>query len=263
MAKFCPLFSSSTGNSIYIGGGDESILIDVGMTAKQTEQALWNIGVDADSVRNIFITHEHSDHIKGLKVFTKKHKARVFMTEGTYQALVKTDALDSVDECKIITPDGEDVGCMHIKPFAISHDCIEPCGYTVEMANGRKLGIATDLGIMTDTVINALKGSDLIMLESNHDVNMLQCGSYPYMLKRRILGVKGHLSNDACAEALTEFVKSGTTRFFLGHLSRENNVPQLAYQTSVSALEMAGASEGDDYFIRVAKPVWDEKALIL
>lgn len=263
MAKFCPLFSSSTGNSIYIGGGDESILIDVGMTAKQTEQALWNIGVDADAIRNIFITHEHSDHIKGLKVFTKKHKARVFMTEGTYQALVKTDALDNVDECKTITPDGEDIGCMHIKPFAISHDCIEPCGYTVEMANGRKLGIATDLGIMTDTVMNALKGSDLIMLESNHDVNMLQCGGYPYMLKRRILGVKGHLSNDACAEALTEFIKSGTTRFFLGHLSRENNVPQLAYQTSVSALEMAGASEGDDYFIRVAKPVWDEKALIL
>ncbi len=263
MAKFCPLFSSSTGNSIYIGGGNDSILIDAGMVNKQLEQALWGIGVDADSIRNIFITHEHSDHVKGLKVFSKKHKSRVFMTAGTYEALAKTDALDNVDECRIITPDGVDIGPMHIKPFAISHDCIEPCGYTVEMANGRKFAIATDLGIMTDTVMNALRGSDLVMLESNHDVNMLQCGGYPYMLKRRILGVKGHLSNDACAEALQTLVKDGTTRIFLGHLSRENNVPQLAYQTSVSALEMIGAHEGEDYFIRVAKPQWDEKALVL
>lgn len=263
MAKFCPLFSSSTGNSIYIGGGDDSILIDVGISAKQTEQALWNIGVDANDVRNIFITHEHSDHIKGLKVFTKKHKSRVYMTAGTYEALTKTDALDNVDECRIISADGVDVGCMLIKPFAISHDCIEPCGYTVEISNGRKISVATDLGIMTDTVLDALKGSDLVMLESNHDVNMLQCGGYPYMLKRRILGVKGHLSNDDCATTLTKLIESGTTRFFLGHLSRENNLPQLAYQTSVCALSEMGASEGDDYFIRVAKPVWDEKAMIL
>ncbi len=263
MAKFCPLFSSSTGNSIYVGGGNDSILIDVGMTAKQMDEALWRIGVDGDSIRNIFITHEHSDHIKGLKVFTKKHKARVFMTAGTYDALTKTDALDNVSEASIITPDGADVGCMYIKPFPISHDTIEPCGYTIEMANGRKIAIATDLGIMTDEVMTALMGCDLVMLESNHDVNMLQCGGYPYMLKRRILGVKGHLSNDACAETLTKLIESGTTRFFLGHLSRENNVPELAYRTSVSALEMVGAREGDDYFIRVAKPVWDEKAMIL
>lgn len=263
MAKFCPLFSSSTGNSIYIGGGNDAILIDVGVVNKQLEQALWGIGVDADSIRNIFITHEHSDHVKGLKVFSKKHKSRVFMTAGTYEALAKTDALDNVDECRIITSDGVDVGCMHIKPFSISHDCIEPCGYTIQMANGRKFAVATDLGIMTDTVMNALSGSDLVMLESNHDVNILQCGGYPYMLKRRILGVKGHLSNDACAQALQTLVKNGTTRIFLGHLSRENNVPQLAYQTSVSALEMIGAHEGEDYFIRVAKPQWDEKALVL
>ncbi len=263
MAKFCPLFSSSTGNSVYIGGGDDSILIDVGMTAKQMDEALWRIGVDGDNIRNIFITHEHSDHIKGLKVFTKKHKARVFMTGGTYEALTKTDALDNVAECSIITPEGADIGCMHIKPFAISHDTLEPCGYTIEMSNGRKIAVATDLGIMTDEVLNAITGCDLVMLESNHDVNMLQCGGYPYMLKRRILGVKGHLSNDVCAETLVKLIKSGTTRFFLGHLSRENNMPHLAYQTSVSALEMAGAHEGDDYFIRVAKPVWDEKALIL
>ena len=107
------------------------------------------------------------------------------------------------------------------------------------------------------------KPADLVMLESNHDVNMLQCGGYPYILKRRILGEKGHLSNDDCAKTLARLIKTGTTRFFLGHLSRENNIPQLAYQTSVCALSMEGAQEDDDYFIRVAKPVWDEKAMIL
>lgn len=263
MAKFCPLFSSSAGNCIYIGGGNDSILIDVGMSAKQVEQALWRIGADSDSVSDILITHEHRDHIQGIRVFTKKHKARLHMTAGTYEALSKTDALDNAAECLIMDDGGTDIGCMHIKRFHTSHDAAESCGYTVELANGRKIAVATDLGIMTDEVFDALSGADLVMIESNHDVNMLQCGGYPYMLKRRILGVKGHLSNDACAETVTKLIKSGTTRFFLGHLSRENNVPQLALQTSVSALTIAGAREGEDYLMRVAKPTWDEKAMIL
>lgn len=263
MAKFCPLFSSSGGNSIYIGGGDSNILIDVGMSAKQTEQALWNIGVDADSIGAVFITHEHADHIRGLKVFTKKHKVKLFMTEGTYGALSKTDALDNAADCNIISESGADLGSMLVKPFSTSHDAAQSCGYTMELSNGRKISVATDLGIMTDTVLEAITGSDLVMLESNHDVNMLQCGGYPYMLKRRILGVKGHLSNDTCAETVAKLIKTGTARFFLGHLSRENNVPQLAYQTSVSALAEAGAKEGEDYLLRVAKPVWDERAMIL
>lgn len=263
MAKFCPLFSSSGGNSIYIGGGENSILIDAGMSAKQTETALNNIGVDPDSISDIFITHEHNDHIKGIKVFTKKHKVKLHMTAGTYEALIKTDTLDNATDCNIISSDGAEVGYMLVKSFATSHDASESCGYTVELANGRKMSVATDLGIMTDTVFGAIKGSDLVLLESNHDVNMLECGGYPYILKRRILGAKGHLSNDVCAETLVKLIESGTTRFFLGHLSRENNIPQLAYQTSVSALSLAGAKEGEDYYIRVAKPVWDEKAMIL
>lgn len=263
MAKFCPLFSSSGGNSVYIGGGDRSILIDIGVSAKRTEQALWQIGVDANSIQDIFITHEHSDHIKGIKVFTKKHRARIHLTEGTYEELAKTDILDNAAEICIMPSEGVDIGCMHIENFHTSHDAAESCGYKIELANGRKIAVATDLGIMTDEVFNAISGCDLVMLESNHDVNMLQIGGYPYMLKRRILGVKGHLSNDACAETVTKLLKSGTTRFFLGHLSRENNIPQLAYQTSVSALETEGARESDDYLIRVAKPEWDERAMIL
>lgn len=263
MAKFCPLFSSSGGNSIYIGAGDSSILIDIGVSAKRTEEALRRIGVDADSVRDIFITHEHSDHVKGIKVFTKKHRARLHMTAGTYEALAKTDALDNAAECCIISEDGVDIGPMCVKSFHTSHDASESCGYTAELANGRRIAVATDLGVMTDEVFSAISGCDLVMLESNHDVNMLQIGGYPYMLKRRILGVKGHLSNDACAETVTRLLENGTARFFLGHLSRENNIPQLAYQTSAAALTMAGAKEGDDYLIRVAKPEWDEKAIVL
>ena len=249
MAKFCPLFSSSTGNSVYIGGGDDSILIDVGMTAKQMDEALWRIGVDGDNIRNIFITHEHSDHIKGLKVFTKKHKARVIMTGGTYEALTKTDALDNVAECSIITPDGIDVGCMHIKPFAISHDTIEPCGYTVEMANGRKIAVATDLGIMTEEVLNAITGCDLVMLESNHDAKMLRDGPYPAWLKTRIGSPYGHLSNHDCAAFLPELAASGTKDVLLAHLSAENNSPTAAFECAKCAccenLRICIAKEGE------------------
>ena len=263
MAKFCPLFSSSKGNSIYIGGGNDNILIDCGMCLKRTEDALKRIDVAPDTVKNIFITHEHSDHIKGIKVFTKKYPTNLIMTKGTRKALEEKQLLDNAESVTIIDEKGVDVGCMHIDFFRTSHDANESCGYTVTMANGRKIAVATDLGIMTDEVMNSIKGSDLVMIESNHDVNMLQCGSYPYILKRRILGIKGHLSNDACGLALRELLESGTTRFFLGHLSEENNIPQLAYQTGVASLSSIGAKENDDYFMRVAKPCWDERCMVL
>lgn len=263
MAKFCPLFSSSKGNSVFIGSEGENILIDAGVCNKNLEEALRRIKIDADSVKNIFITHEHIDHIKGLNVFTKKHKVRLFMTDGTYKALNEKKCLDYAQDCVIMQENGVELGCMRIKAFETSHDSNESCCYSVELSNGRKISVVTDLGVVTPQVMESITGSDLVMLESNHDVNMLQCGPYPYMLKRRILGVKGHLSNDSCADALKELVKSGTTRIFLGHLSEENNVPKLAYQTAVSALSEIGACEERDYYIRVAKPVWDERPMIL
>ncbi len=263
MAKFCPMFSSSAGNSIYIGGGEDSILIDAGVALKHIEKSLWDLGVDSDTVKNVFITHEHTDHVRGLKAFTKKHKARLIMTGGTYEALCKTDALNNADECKIITSDGVDVGCMLVKPIPTSHDANEPCGYTVEFANGRKMAVATDLGVVTDTVFDALAGADLVMLESNHDVNMLQMGPYPYVLKRRILGEKGHLSNEACAETLAKLIKTGTTRFCLGHLSRDNNFPLLAMRTSEDALFEVGAVKTRDYFLEVGMPIWEKRPMMI
>lgn len=262
MAKFCPLFSGSTGNSTYIGSGSDGILIDAGVNCKNLEQSLWRIGVNTENIKNIFITHEHTDHVSGLRVYTKKHPCRVFMTEGTKTALEKTDALDNAEEV-IVIGKGVEIGNMRVSAFHTSHDTIEPCGYTVEIANGRKMAVVTDLGLVTTEVLSNILGADLILLESNHDVNMLQCGNYPYMLQRRILGVKGHLSNDACAETAQKLIRNGATRLILGHLSKENNIPALAYQTTESALSEMGAKEGVDYLIRVAKPMWDEKAMIL
>lgn len=125
------------------------------------------------------------------------------------------------------------------------------------------MAVVTDLGVVTTEVLGAVLGAELVLIESNHDINMLQCGNYPYMLQRRILGAKGHLSNDACAEMCVKLVRQGATRLILGHLSKENNLPALAYQTAVSALSEIDAKEGSDYLIRVAKPEWDEKAMIL
>lgn len=263
MAKFCPLFSGSSGNCTYIGSGSDGILIDAGVSAKALEQSLWRIGVNTENVKNIFITHEHTDHVKGLRVFTKKFPCRVFMTEGTRESLLQTDALQNAQECIIIPEKGVEIGNMLVKSFHTSHDTKEPCGYTIELANGRKMAVVTDLGLVTTEVLGAVLGADLVLIESNHDVNMLQCGPYPYMLQRRILGAKGHLSNDACAETCVKLVRNGATRLILGHLSRDNNLPALAYQTTESALTAIGAKEGKDYLIRVAKPEWDENAMIV
>ncbi|MCR4593753.1 MAG: MBL fold metallo-hydrolase [Clostridiales bacterium] len=263
MAKFCPLFSGSGGNCTYIGNGSDSILIDLGISAKRTKEALYNIGVDDESIKAVFITHEHSDHVSGFKVFSKNHRIKYYMTQGTYDGMKAKGFMSDSADCVILKDDAVEIGDMQISKFNTSHDTLEPCGFTVNIAGGRRISVVTDLGIVTDEVMDAVNGSDLVLLESNHDINMLQCGSYSYQLKRRILGIKGHLSNDSCAQAAKTLVENGTTRLVLGHLSKENNLPELAYKTTVSTLNEAGMEEGSDYLIRVAKPQWDEKAMIL
>ncbi len=263
MAKFCPLFSSSSGNSVYIGSGESGILIDAGVSAKKIHMSLHSIGVNPETLNAIFITHEHSDHINGLRVFASKYRIKVYATEGTLNALEQSGSLRGDFNADVISPDGNDAGALFVKAFKTSHDAAESCGYTVDTPDGRKISVATDLGIMTDAVRNAVSGSDLILLESNHDVTMLENGPYPYPLKKRILGAKGHLSNDVCAEEAVKFIKSGTTRLVLGHLSKKNNFPELAYQTTYSALSEAGAAENTDYILKIAKPEWEGRAIIL
>lgn len=252
MAKFCPLFSSSSGNSTYVGTAEGGILIDVGVSAKRTKEALWDIGVDTSRVHAIFITHEHSDHVKGLRVFASRHHIPVYASAGTLAALDEAGILDGSYSAEVIGQAGVAVCDMLVRPFATSHDARESFGYTVNMPDNKRIALATDMGMVNQTTREALYGCDLVMLESNHDVNMLQNGSYPYFLKRRILSDRGHLSNESCAQTLVQLLQGGTTRILLGHLSQHNNIPHLAYETSKAALLAAGAVEGSDYLLEVA-----------
>ena len=253
MAKFCSLYSSSSGNCTYIGTSQGGILVDVGISAKRAADALCGIGVDPSQVAAIFITHEHADHINGVRVFAKKFGVPVYASAGTLSGMQELGALDPKIKTEVIPASGIEAAGIFVRPFVTPHDSRESCGYTVELPHGQKAAIATDIGKITPEIEAALHKCELVMLESNHDISMLQAGPYPYYLKRRILSDVGHLSNESCAEQAKKLIKSGTTRLFLGHLSDENNFPDLAFQTTLSALSEVGAVNGRDYILQVNK----------
>lgn len=264
MTTFCPLFSSSKGNCIYVGAPDGGILIDAGRSCRQMEQALHNIGVAPDSIRAVFVTHEHSDHVSGLRVFASKYQPRVFASNGTLEALDDMGILNGKFDAFTLNAAGTEVGSMFVQSFRTSHDARESCGYVLSAESGERVAIATDLGVMTDTVRATITGCETVLIESNHDVRMLENNpQYPYPLKKRILGERGHLSNEICAQTVCTLVENGTKRVFLGHLSEQNNVPALAYRVTASELAAAGAVADADYTLQVAKPVWDGKAVRL
>ena len=253
MARFCSLFSSSSGNCSYAGTADGGILIDVGVSAKRTAETLDCIGVDIRSVGAIFVTHEHTDHIQGIRVLASKHNIPVYASAGTLEALADNGTLNGKFPADVIPADGIEVNGMFIRPFHTPHDSRESLGFTVEMPDSNRLAIATDIGTITDEVLSNITCCQLVMLESNHDVRMLQNNpNYTYALKRRILSDRGHLSNEMCAKTAADLIESGTTRLILGHLSKENNMPELAYQSTYSTLCARGMEEGSDYILRVA-----------
>ena len=218
LARLCPLFSGSSGNSYYIGNQTDGILIDVGRSARQTVQMLDSCGIAISQVKGIFITHEHSDHVSGLRVFASRHKIPVYASTGTMLALEEQGILNGKFPAFALSEEGMECAGMYIKPFPIPHDCAEGYGYRLMTSDGRGVSVATDLGYMSAEVREAVTGSDLLVLESNHDIGMLRTGPYPYALKQRILSGIGHLSNLSCAEELCRFVQTGTTRFWLAHL---------------------------------------------
>lgn len=262
MAKACQLFSGSNGNSIYIGSNSGGILVDIGVSAKRCEYALNRIGVSPDSLKAILVTHEHGDHISGVRVFASKFKIPVFSSAETLEEMKKTGAVNEKVNC-FETERAFEIGSIGVETFRNSHDSVSCLGYKFTMPDGRTVSVCTDTGYITDDAKKTLTGTDMIFLESNHEISMLENGPYPYPLKKRILSSKGHLSNFAAGEFAKELLQSGTTRFVLSHLSRENNMPEIARLNAVSALDEIGAAENSDYRLYVSKPENDEGLIVL
>ncbi len=227
-------------------------MIDAGVSAKKICTALSQREVSPESIAAIFITHEHIDHVAGVRVFAGKYNIPVYATEGTLRAMHRNGHLEGVEYH--LMQGRKDLPEMSISSFTTSHDAAESCGYTVLTADGRKIALATDMGYVTETVRKAIRGSDAVIIESNHDEAMLRRGPYPPLTKQRILSDMGHLSNPACAAELSELVREGTARFFLGHISQDNNTPDLAYTTAFDALKKEGMKIGYDYTLSVLAP---------
>ncbi len=251
MARYCPLFSGSSGNCTYFGTADGGILVDAGVSAKRIKTALADRNIDPATLGGIFLTHEHADHISGLKVFLKQYPVPVYATRGTLDAILEKDGLPTGVSVHVIDA-AVDVAGMSVAPFATPHDSRQSCGYRITFPDERTAAVATDMGHLTEAVKHAITGCDLVHIESNHDVRMLENGPYPYYLKSRILSGVGHLSNEHCAALLPQLLASGTTRFVLAHLSRENNTPLLAQTTAQMALKATGALENRDFLLTVA-----------
>ena len=249
----CPLVSGSAGNSIYISCGGVRLLVDCGVSAARVEAGLREIGVDIDDLDGILITHEHVDHVRGLGVLCRKHGVPVYANEGTWQGIFLKET-NIPARCVRTFFTGEDfyIGGMNINPFPIPHDATEPVGFAFSF-QGMKCAVATDIGHIASGWVEAVSGAQALVLEANHDVEMVERGPYPKRLQQRILGRNGHLSNEACAKVMLELVKKGAKAVSLAHLSADNNLPELAYNTVCEALCEAGYCVGEDVSVTVAR----------
>lgn len=254
MSIISPLFSSSSGNVTYIGTKNGAILIDAGASAKRIFDSIKAVGGSAEEICAIAVTHEHIDHICGLKAVLNKTSAKLIGSAETLETLARLDKIPQKTELIPLEQDIQDVNGIGITRFATSHDCDGSSGYRITLPDGKIFSLCTDLGIVTDQVRTAIKGSDLLLMESNHDIEMLKKGPYPPHLKVRILSDKGHLSNAVCADEIKNLFALGTQRFILGHLSQQNNTPLVALSSTQAALMDLGAIKDKDYLLSVAKP---------
>ena len=254
--RMTSIASGSSGNCIYVGSDNTHLLIDTGIAYKRIEAGLNDIGLKGQDLKGILVTHEHSDHVCGLGVLARKLGIPMYGSQGTIEALKKNHALGKVDESlyRVIRAE-EDfmLGDLLVRPFANTHDAAQPLGYRVEQGN-RSVAVCTDLGNYSQYTVSKLQGLDAILLESNHDVRMLQVGPYPYALKQRILSDYGHLSNEASGRLLCELLHDNMKYIMLGHLSKENNLPELAYESVRLEITMGdNPYDASDFPITVAK----------
>lgn len=263
--KFCSIASGSSGNCIFAGSSATSVLIDAGISGKRIEEGLRSIDMTTSDIDGILITHEHADHIKGLGVLARRYGIPVYATEGTISAIRENTSVGKIppDLMQAVRADEPfHLGDLTVEPFRISHDAADPVGYRLAH-NGKQCAVATDMGCYDDYTIDHLKGLDVLLLESNHDVRMLQAGRYPYYLKRRILGEKGHLSNETAGRLLGEVLHDGIRRIFLGHLSKENNYEELAYETVCGEVTMGDNPwQSGDFQISIAHRDHPEAAVV-
>lgn len=242
MFKFCSLYSGSTGNSSIVLTENTKILIDAGESAKKITEGLNSIGIEPSEINGILITHEHSDHIKGLGTFSKKYNIPVYANIETWDAMkTQKDKID-INNINYFKFEKFEIGDLSILPFSIPHDAANPCGFNI-FYKDKKISIATDIGHMTSDIITKLEKSSFILLEANYDPNILKCSSYPYSLKQRIAGPNGHLPNEVAGKTISHLVEHGLDTVMLGHLSKENNFPELAYKTVVEELMQNNVSD--------------------
>lgn len=243
MFDFCSLYSGSSGNSLLVKTENTKVLIDAGVSSKKIESALLDLEINPSTLDGILITHEHSDHIQGLGTFAKKFDLPVFVNKKTLDAMPTQKEKISEKNIKLFNIEEKfEIGDLEIKAFSIPHDAVDPCGFNISN-NGKKISIATDIGHMNNSIFGNLEGSCFLMLESNYDPEVLKYSNYPYILKNRIAGPTGHLSNESAGKTICKLLNSGLKQALLGHLSKESNFPELAYKTVVEELLLDNHSE--------------------
>ncbi|MDO5476762.1 MAG: MBL fold metallo-hydrolase [Eubacteriales bacterium] len=254
--RFQSIASGSSGNCIYAGSANTHLLMDVGISRKRTNEALHGIGLDLREIDGIFLTHEHADHVTGLPVIARNTEMPIYATRGTIDAILQTPKGSQIAPDRFVCVRADEpveIGDLRVDPMRISHDAAEPVGYRIYEGD-KKACVCTDLGCYTDYTMQCLEGSDVLLIESNHDINMLQVGHYPYRLKQRILGNRGHLSNASSGQLLSRILNDHMKGIFLGHLSQENNLPELAFETvRVEILFSESGYRPEDLPIQVAK----------
>ena len=254
--ELCSIASGSSGNCIYAGTDDCHVLIDAGISGKRIEAGLNEIGYKTSEMDGILITHEHMDHIKGLGVVARRHGIPMYATKGTIDAIMENRSVGEIDGSlfRVIRPEVPfRIGDMTVQPISTSHDAADPVAYVMRREQ-KSMAVITDLGTYDDYIVDKVQGLDVLLLEANHDVHMLQVGVYPYYLKQRILGEKGHLSNELSGQLLSRVLHDRFRKVVLGHLSKENNYPQLAYESVKMEITMADVPyKGSDFPVEVAR----------